>query len=163
MANCVCGCGKKVKFGRGYLNTRSSELKVLSDFGALVRERMTQREIPNTPTEELEKVRNHLGALATFCVHYSVSLHGYSIGQLEESEVSQVLQSRALVFEHESSLIDTALYVACFCLFNGSLSRDEFVSRVGEFSKAQNVKAKMTLSKLRSMCTPEENLAIPNV
>jgi len=162
MANCACGCGKKVKFGRGYLNTRSSELKIVSDFGTLVRERMTQREIPNTPSEELEKFRSNLGALATFCFHYSVSLHGYSIGQLEESEVSQVLQSRALVFEQEILLIDTALYVAVFCLLNGSLTKSEFLSEIQRFSKAQHLKAKTTLAKLRSMCSPEENLVIPH-
>jgi len=151
MALCVCGCGQKVKFGRGYLNTRGAELRVVSDFAMLVHEALALRPIPNTSPTELVAVRSRIVSLADRCKHYSDALHDYSVGSTTEGAVSDVLNNRPKVFDDELSLIDIACHAGCFCLLNESLSESDFLREFDKFSSQQRVKANRSLDLARKM------------
>lgn len=163
MGMCSCGCGEKVKFGRGYLNSRSDELRVVSRFGTLVEQKLTERPIPNTPQRELEGVRKQIIHLTTLCRLYSGKLHDYSVGATSEREASEVLSNRLTVFRDETSLIDVVCYSACFCLLNGSLSDTEFLQEIEKLSSNQRVKAKSSMNIVRAMASEEEQRFLPQL
>jgi hypothetical protein len=163
MALCVCGCGQKVKFGRGYLNTRSLELRVVSNFAMLVHAALARRPIPNTPPTELVAVRSNIDLLAARNSYYSVALHDYSVGSKTEIAVSDVLNNRQNVFNDELLLIDAACYSSSFCLLNGSLSKSDFLREVDKFSSTQRVKVKMSFNTVRMTGNEAERALLPQL
>ena len=163
MALCVCGCRQKVKFGRGYLNARSAELRVVSDFAMLVHEALALRPIPNTPPNELTAVRSNIVLLAARNSYYAVALHDYSVGSKTEIAVSDVLNNRQNVFNDELLLIDTACYSSSFCLLNGSLSKNDFLREVDKFSSTQRVKVKMSFNNVRMTGNEAERALLPQL
>jgi hypothetical protein len=163
MALCVCGCEQKVKFGRGYLNARSAELRVARDFGILVYEALALRPLPNTPPSELEDVRSIIFSLAARCKYYSDALHDYSVGSETEIAVYDVLNNRPKVFNDELSLIDTACYSSVFCLLNESLSKRDFLREVEKFSSTQRVKVKTTFNTVRMTANEAERALLPQL
>jgi hypothetical protein len=163
VAACACGCRQKVKFGRGYLNSRGVELKVVSGFGFLVEQKLAMRPIPNTPPEELDRVRNLLKGLSIMCLTYSGTIHDYSLGLVSESSASSVLNNRQRVFNDETALIEAICYSAAFCLFNGSLSESEFRSEVGKLSSGQRTKAQVSMRFVRQMASEDERRQLPQL
>lgn len=163
MAICNCGCGLKVKFGRGYLNSRSLELRAISEFGFLIEQTLPTRPIPNTPSSERDRVRNHLKGLAVFCLAYSDSLHSYSLGHTSESQSSDVLGNRQKVFNDEVALIDAVCYCSAFCLLNGSLTENEFRAEVQKLSTGQRAKVRISMNLVRQMANEEERKVLPQL
>jgi hypothetical protein len=161
MTSCGCGCQRKVKFGRRYLNTRGVELQVVSGFGFLVEQLLPLRPIPNTPADELERVRQHIKGIAVMCLGYSGVLHDYSVGLTTGASGSHVLNNRQQVSNDEIALIDLICYCAAFCLLNGSLSSDDFLAEIKKLSLSQRTKAQKSMNLVRQMASGEERKLLP--
>lgn len=161
MASCACGCQRKVKFGRGYLNTRGVELQVVSGFGLLVEQTLPLRPLPNTPPDELERVRHHLKGIAVMCLGYAGILHDYSVGLTTDASNSHVLNNRQQVFNDETALIDAICYCAAHCLLNGSLSSNDFLAEIKKLSPGQRTKAQSSMNLVRQMASGEERKLLP--
>jgi hypothetical protein len=106
MALCTCGCNKKIRFGRSYMNRRATELFLLNDFVNFIVENLKRGLTHNSTREEQEGIQNELARLRVLNLMYATVVHSFSVGDSDEKS----LPVRSDVWNTEMEILACCVY-----------------------------------------------------
>lgn len=150
MPVCNCGCGRKVKFGRGYLNNRSKELRVAAELGIAIFVELGKAEGRERIPEKLKVALaaifpDRLSSIARLCSDQAEKTHSYSVGLATESE----MPDRRNVFNSEVELLRLIGIGGGICVEIGRYSESGMTERLGQLSSVQRNKMYESLGRIR--------------
>lgn len=149
VAVCKCACGRKVKFGRGYLNNRSQELREAAELGIAIFAELRKAEERERIPEKLKAALavifpDRLNSVARRCSDQVERLHNYSVGLATESE----MPDRGDVFNSEVELLGLIGIGGGLCVEIGRFSETGMTEMLSRLSPVQRNKMYESLGRI---------------